>query len=29
MTIPELDALARREVEQLGSVIRSANITLE
>jgi tripartite-type tricarboxylate transporter receptor subunit TctC len=29
MTIPELDALAKREIEQLGSVIRSANITLE
>ncbi|TCH96474.1 tripartite tricarboxylate transporter substrate binding protein [Roseococcus sp. SYP-B2431] len=29
MTIPELDALAKREIEQLGNVIRGANITLE
>jgi tripartite-type tricarboxylate transporter receptor subunit TctC len=29
MTLPELDALARREVVELGGVIRSAGITLE
>lgn len=29
MTIPELDALARREIETLGAVIRGANIVLE
>lgn len=29
MTIEELDALAKREIETLGAVIRGANITLE
>jgi tripartite-type tricarboxylate transporter receptor subunit TctC len=29
MTLAELDALARREVEELGAVIRAAGITLE
>lgn len=29
MTLPELDALARREVAELGAVIRSAGITIE
>jgi tripartite-type tricarboxylate transporter receptor subunit TctC len=29
MTLAELDALARREVDQLGGVIRAAGITLE
>ncbi|MDB5412509.1 MAG: transporter substrate-binding protein [Rubritepida sp.] len=29
MTIPELDALARHEIETLGAVIRGANIVLE
>lgn len=29
MTIPELDALARREIETLGAVIRGANIVLD
>ena len=29
MTLPELDALARREVAELGAVIRAAGITIE
>jgi tripartite-type tricarboxylate transporter receptor subunit TctC len=29
MTIAELDAVARREVEELGAVIRAAGITIE
>jgi tripartite-type tricarboxylate transporter receptor subunit TctC len=29
MTLAELDSLARREVEELGAVIRAAGITLE
>lgn len=29
MTLAELDALARREIRELGDVIRSANITIE
>jgi len=29
MTLAQLDALARREVEELGAVIRAAGITLE
>ena len=29
MTVAELDALARREVAELGAVIRAAGITLE
>jgi hypothetical protein len=29
MTLAELDALARREVDQLGGVIRAAGITIE
>jgi hypothetical protein len=29
MSLTELDSLARREVEELGAVIRAAGITLE
>lgn len=29
MSLAELDALARREVEELGSVIRAAGITID
>lgn len=29
MSLAELDALARREVEELGTVIRAAGITID